>query len=532
MGLFGFLKKSVSDLYIASPPEAAQRLIWLYPDRSIPRGARLTVRSDEAVVFFREGRPVGTLDAGTHIIESAHLPFLGDLVVSPLTGDNHYLTELFFVRRSECIHRTGARPIGTFTDVASRLLVSLGFSARFSLRVTGPLALITSLGGQNAGSAEQVAEFVDARLTSLVAAYVGRLVASEPITQVVSNQYSEELGRAVLQTTRAAFSADGLDITRFLELRIVMDATSEASLREHGRRLADLSLQREGAEIAKDPGFSAFHLAQGQRAMLEGFGKGSAAGHAVVPALLGGAFGFGEGSAGVLLPPSAPPVLSAPEPLRAPEVRARPATGDRWYLRTDRGVEGPYGARQLVLRAAAAGLDDGTAMVREERSSAWQPAEDVDALAAEFGRRATSKGVAHGGSAVQLFEHALAAAAADRVVSRDELDLLAGLALGGGLAPDHGAALDYVVNRARALGCSVAAQALDAPPMPTAAAPPPPPVTTYSYSNGIDQIDGLGAEAIAARIRKAPDGHHVVWRPGMAQWSAAADVADIGRLLP
>ena len=43
---------------------AANELIWSHPDRSIPRGAKITVRSDEIALFFREGKYIGRMVFG------------------------------------------------------------------------------------------------------------------------------------------------------------------------------------------------------------------------------------------------------------------------------------------------------------------------------------------------------------------------------------------------------------------------------------------------------------------------------------
>ena len=57
--MFDWIKKqAVSQtqaLYVARPDQAANYLIWAHPDRSIPRGSKITVRSDEVALFFREG---------------------------------------------------------------------------------------------------------------------------------------------------------------------------------------------------------------------------------------------------------------------------------------------------------------------------------------------------------------------------------------------------------------------------------------------------------------------------------------------
>ena len=118
-GIFDFLKKPIQELYIARPEEAANHLIWMHPDRTIPRGAKLKIRSDEVAVFFRNGRVAGTLEAGDYLLDSGNIPFLGELIVDPLTDGNHYLAELFFVRRAEFLQKSGLRKLGSHQDIAS-----------------------------------------------------------------------------------------------------------------------------------------------------------------------------------------------------------------------------------------------------------------------------------------------------------------------------------------------------------------------------------------------------------------------------
>lgn len=54
--VFGWLTNETKSLYIARPDEFANDLIYLHPDKSIPRGTKLTVRSNECALFFREGQ--------------------------------------------------------------------------------------------------------------------------------------------------------------------------------------------------------------------------------------------------------------------------------------------------------------------------------------------------------------------------------------------------------------------------------------------------------------------------------------------
>ena len=74
------IKQETRSFYIARPPEYAERLIYLHPARSVPRGAKLTVRPDECALFFREGKLIGKIDTGTYLLDTANLPFLGHLL--------------------------------------------------------------------------------------------------------------------------------------------------------------------------------------------------------------------------------------------------------------------------------------------------------------------------------------------------------------------------------------------------------------------------------------------------------------------
>ena len=61
-----FVKAGVQEMMIARPENAARYVIYKHPDRTVPKFAQLTVRADEACVFFRDGRVVGTLRGGRH----------------------------------------------------------------------------------------------------------------------------------------------------------------------------------------------------------------------------------------------------------------------------------------------------------------------------------------------------------------------------------------------------------------------------------------------------------------------------------
>jgi hypothetical protein len=57
-----FIRDETKSLYIARPESAMGDLVYMHPDKSIPRGAKITVRSDECALFFREGKFIARLN--------------------------------------------------------------------------------------------------------------------------------------------------------------------------------------------------------------------------------------------------------------------------------------------------------------------------------------------------------------------------------------------------------------------------------------------------------------------------------------
>ena len=540
--MFGFLKKAVSDQFIARPSAEVPSLIFRWPDQSIPRGAKLTVRADESVLFFKQGVLAGHLGPGTYSLDTTNLPFLGDIFVSPLTGDNHFLTELFFVHNTETPYYLGPAPLGSFQDIGTRLLVKVLYAANFSVRVTDPVRLVSRLIGLRSDGATALGGLLDARVKSMLSEAVGRLLASEPVLQVVSNQYSEQLGQAVIERTRAEFTGDGVELTRFLSLELKLDEASETELRAFGGRMADLSVQREQADVASQPGFAAYNLVKGQVDLMRGVAAGAAT-HGL-PITGGGLGGIGIGGAALM--GASVPSASRDQymPATAPAPRLAGGGGAKYYLRGPGGVEGPYPPRQVALRAVSLRLGAESVFVRQPGQNEWVTALDVPEIASEIERRSATAAHAAGAPAASVrsgptpseaFENALRVAALDKVITPDELALLIALACGAGLATGDAAASEYVLTRAVALGCT-AAHALppaEAPSSGATFAGGPPPLVmarAYVYSNGIDTVQGLSAEAVATRVRAAPDGVHMVWWTGAPDWVPASRVEAIAAL--
>src|SRR5579871_3371386 len=227
-------------LYIARPDAHLKDLIYKHPDRSIPRGAKLTVRASECALFFREGKCVGRIEPGTVALDTANIPFLGHLVVDRLTDANHFLCELFFVSTNEIILRVpdfdrlttdGREPgydllkprpeallrggasdlgsgnpkyvlLGQYRDSNSALVVSVGGSVSYTLKVQNPERLIVGLAGQSSYAGHEVEQVLAGRLLNRLRQLVGRRVRVSPVLDVVSNVDAEEISNELREACR------------------------------------------------------------------------------------------------------------------------------------------------------------------------------------------------------------------------------------------------------------------------------------------------------------------------------------------
>lgn len=284
--MFDWIKNETKSLYIARPDFAANELIWAHPDRSIPRGAKVTVRSDETALFFREGKYIGKISAGTVLMDTANVPFLGHLLIDQFTGGNQFITELYFCKISETQISFHQETIGQFTDILSANLVTLYGGLEYTLIVSDPEKLVQGIGGQNIASSDSAVEKFNGRVNNALRSIIGQLAKTNQITDITSGSLTDSVTSSLLQKLADEFTLMGVKLVRLLNLVIALDPQSEQALREFGNRRSDLRIQEMGAQLATQEGFAEFNLIQAQRKALEGLGDGLATGNS--PMLMSG----------------------------------------------------------------------------------------------------------------------------------------------------------------------------------------------------------------------------------------------------
>jgi len=459
---FDWIKRETKSFYIARPPEDAHRLVYLHPDRSVPRGTKLTVRTDECALFFREGQFIGRVEAGTTLLDTANIPFLGHLLVDGFTGSNHFICEIFFVTLREFIEAVPEFEVGQFIDNNSRNVVKVLASVNYTVRVTDPSLLITGLGGQNAESGDVVRVVLAGRTATALRQSVATRAQSRAILDVVSNIDVDAIGNELVTAARAEFVPLGLDVVRAFDLRLDLDHESRDLLVQFGKLESNLAYQAKGASIANRDGFAQFNAVEGQLAAMKGLGQGLSTGNS--PMILSGNFG---GLGGGFAAPS-----SFTPQRRDFGSGSSPMSHQVSFILVDGNSEkGPYTPRQLALIIIAEGLDPQTTTIRQsdDRADISFTVDQEPLVMAEVQKRRrgtpsppTARNVApqpatapSNSRMIDALSAAMQAAAADSRISPESFTALVDMAQALGLSSDQQQASLLVLGLATQAGFSV-----------------------------------------------------------------------------
>jgi len=378
---FNPFTKETKTLYIARPEQESRSWIFMHPDKSIPRGAKLTVRSDECAIFFREGKFIGKIDPGTTtLLDTANIPFLGHPLINSFTDGNHFITELFFVLNSESISEW-EDDVGEITDIESRLGLKIKCNFKYSFKIKDPQNLITEVAGQSSDAQYVIKEILDSRILTSIRSLVAQWAEDTPVQKIISNMYSDKIGQELSKSLHDEFNKYGILISRFLNMNLYLDPESDLLIKEFRKENSKLVLESMGNQVATQQGFAERNIIKGQRAALEGMGAGLATGKGTMM------MGMGMGANLTSIRPSS---SISPASNNSSMSRVNNLAGPRNFIvSSPSGEKGPYSARQVALTAISSKVNLSQLMIRGEDDpiGAYFPADAEPQILTEYQRR-------------------------------------------------------------------------------------------------------------------------------------------------
>jgi len=291
MGILDFVKGGVKELAIARPDEAKDFWVYKHPDQTIPMKAQLTVDQDELALFFKDGKFVGSFGPGRHTLDTSNIPFLGQLI-DKFTGGNVFIAEVFFVNTREHPSIKFGTSVGDVPDPQTQIRIRLMVHGEFSARVIDPQKFMIGLVGQRATTNDAFIGWFKSQVQKTIKDHIAELIVKQgwPLMKVTSGAYTEEIEEFTINGVRRHIEPYGVEVIRFGDFTIGMDAADKERLDKLVDRFAYVNASGGMA------GYQQLAQAEMMMGAAEGMKKGGGGG-----ALDGAGIGMGFAMAGQMM---------------------------------------------------------------------------------------------------------------------------------------------------------------------------------------------------------------------------------------
>lgn len=331
-------------------------------------GARCIVQESQAAVFFRNGKAMDTLKAGTHTLSTENLPILSSLY-KLVYNDAPFQSCVYFVSLKPFRELKWGTKEPILLEDTKFGFVNVRAFGSFSIRVTDPQVFIgTVVGTEGRQDAQDIERWfkdvVCARFADIVAEYM----QGKSVVQLQAKR--DELAVATKARTADDFAKYGIELYDFIVSSISLpDAVKQAVDQRGAMGALGLAPGAQGymQMAAADALRNASQNPGGAGGMM-GAGMGLAAGM-MMPGMIGQAMGYPYGAPA----PMAPPPM-APPPL---------PTAVAFHVALNGAQQGPFDVNAIRTLAGQGQVTPATLVWRPGMAN-WTPAKDVLELAAVF----------------------------------------------------------------------------------------------------------------------------------------------------
>ena len=176
----------------------------------IKYGAQMTVRENQAAVFYYKGKALEAFGPGRHTLKTGNIPILTKIASLPWGMSSPLRAEVYFVNMKTFTHlKWGTRDPVAFKDSELGLIRLRAFGV-FNLRVLQPVLMINRLvGTQGTYTTEAIEEYLNRVIVSRFNDYMG-----ETLDSIINlpSQY-DEMSAGLVKRLQADFSHFGLGLT-------------------------------------------------------------------------------------------------------------------------------------------------------------------------------------------------------------------------------------------------------------------------------------------------------------------------------
>lgn len=233
----GFLKKQLLDI-IQWLDDSQDTMVYMYPmeDQEIQHGAQLTVRPGQAAVFVEKGQVADVFGPGTHKLETANLPVLGDLKGWAFGFKSPFKSDVFFVNTKEMLANKWGTPGPIWIPDPQFGQVQVRAFGAYTFSITEPKQFIEVVSSTNK---KYTKELINTQLKEYIINHFSDAIGSLNVTVAqIASQYNE-ISAQMIQDVGESFKGFGLSLNTFTIGNISLPEELEKSLRE----LTDMNIR-------------------------------------------------------------------------------------------------------------------------------------------------------------------------------------------------------------------------------------------------------------------------------------------------
>ncbi len=273
---------------IEYPNEMTDEIVHRFPDdNSIGDyriGSNVIVREGQAAVFFRDGLALDVFGPGRHVIATANIPKLIDLIGKAFNDRTPFPAEVYFVSMKEFANKKWGTPqpiIVRNPGMGLGVALLQGFGT-YSFQVSDPQLFVTNIVGKQAKfRTSEIEERLRTMLLSKLQDLLGETAMNKSVVELIG--LTEELGAGVRAKAQDDFAALGLTLKTFYIGNLKPSEKSAQELRDMGMLDMNVYTQLQAADAMRD----AAQNPGGGAGLTAGIGAGLGIGNVMSQALQG-----------------------------------------------------------------------------------------------------------------------------------------------------------------------------------------------------------------------------------------------------
>ncbi len=184
----------------------------------IKLGSPCIVNPYEVAVFVRSGKAMGTLESGTHVLTSANVPFLTNLVEGSLFGGKNVFTaDVYYVKTSDMTLKWGtAQPIIVEHPQRSPGATAMIGNGNFILKVKDPWRFLQAMDAfRDVVRFPQIKDRLDPAIGVMMQDKLSELAIARNLSPAQIQSFSQELNDLLSGLLQTDFDALGMTLVDF-----------------------------------------------------------------------------------------------------------------------------------------------------------------------------------------------------------------------------------------------------------------------------------------------------------------------------